>query len=85
LPLSSQLVGEAPPIDGTSVAFFGAGSGGQHGIYVLSRGPPIKIADAATAIPGGTGNFTSFGDVSLSDTDVALLGVGVPANRAFTT
>ncbi len=39
-------------------------------------GNPVKIADTATAIPGGTGNFTSFGDVSISATDVAFLGFG---------
>jgi sugar lactone lactonase YvrE len=72
----------APAIDGTSVAFFGAGSGGQQGIYVsipadpLIPGNPIKIADTSTAIPGGTGNFTGFGAVSLSATDVAFLGLG---------
>ena len=49
-----------PSIDGSNVAFFGAGSGGQQGIYVSLNGPPIRIADAATAIPGGSGNFTSF-------------------------
>lgn len=42
-------------------SFRGAGAGGQQGIYrVLSNGPPIKVADLNTAIPGGTGNFTSF-------------------------
>jgi len=69
----------APAIDGARVAFFGAGSAGQQGIYVSDSaipGNPVKIANAATAIPGGTGNFTSFGDVSLSATDVAFLGYG---------
>jgi hypothetical protein len=66
----------APAIDGTSVAFFGAGSGGQQGIYVSLQGPPIKVADTATTIPGGTGLFTSFADVSLSDTDIAFLAFG---------
>jgi hypothetical protein len=65
-----------PAINGTSVAFFGAGSGGQQGIYELINGPPIKIADTSTAIPGGAGNFTSFSDVSLSATDVVFLGLG---------
>jgi sugar lactone lactonase YvrE len=71
-----------PAIDGTSVAFFGAGSGGQQGIYVsipsdpVIPGNPIRIADTSTAIPGGAGNFTSFGDVSMSATDVAFLGLG---------
>ena len=79
--ISPSFLGVGPPIspalDGTRVAFFGAGSSGQQGIYVSSAGPPIRIADTATAIPGGTGNFMSFGDVSLSDTDVAFLGAGI--------
>src|SRR4029079_5529191 len=57
-------------------------SGSQQGIYVsipvdpIIPGNPIKIADTSTAIPGGTGNFTSFGAVSLSAPDVAVLGFG---------
>jgi hypothetical protein len=69
----------APAIDGTRVAFFGAGSAGQQGIYVSDSaipGNPVKIANAATVIPGGIGNFTGFGDVSISATDVAFLGFG---------
>jgi hypothetical protein len=56
-----------PAIDGTRVAFLGTGSGGQQGIYVsipsdpIIPGNPVKIADTATAIPGGAGNFTGFG------------------------
>jgi hypothetical protein len=79
----------APAIDGTSVAFFGAGSGGQQGIYVLHPGDPtfpvdpFKIADTSTAIPGGTGNFTSFGAVSISATDVAFLGVGASGQQGI--
>lgn len=65
-----------PAIDGASVAFFGAGSGGQQGVYVMQHGPPIRVADTQTAIPGGIGSFTSFGAVSVSETDVAFLGVG---------
>src|SRR6185369_8265464 len=51
-----------PNISGSSVAFFGAGSGGQQGIYVsIPQDPiipvdPTRIADTSTAIPGGTGN-----------------------------
>jgi hypothetical protein len=72
----------APAIDGTRVAFFGAGSGGQQGIYVsipqdpVVPGNPVRIADTSTAIPGGTGTFTGFRNVSISATDVAFLGLG---------
>ena len=73
----------APAISGTSVAFFGAGSGGQQGIYAIQSGPLLKIADTGTAIPGGTGDFTSFGDVSLSDSDVAFLGFGASGQEGI--
>jgi hypothetical protein len=73
----------APAIDGTRVAFFGAGSGGQQGIYVSQTGPPIKIADTATGIPGGTGSFTGFGAVSISATDVAFLGLGANGQQGI--
>jgi len=49
-------VAPSPVISGNNVAFFGAGSGGQQGIYVLDyvaqAGPPIKIADTATRHSG---------------------------------
>ena len=50
-----------PSLSGDNVAFLGNGSGGQQGLYRAAlNGPPIRIADTATPIPGGTGNFTSF-------------------------
>jgi hypothetical protein len=79
----------APAIDGTKVAFFGAGSGGQQGIYVsLPQDPsipgnPVEVADKSTAIPSGTGNFTGFGDVSISATDVAFLGNGANGQQGI--
>ena len=72
-----------PAIDGSNVAFFGAGSGGQQGIYESVGGVASRIADTATAIPGGTGLFTSFGDVSLSSTDVAFLGFGASGQEGI--
>ena len=54
--------GNHPAISAGNLAFFGAGSGGQQGVYrAHPEGPPIKVADLNTAIPGGTGNFTGFG------------------------
>jgi len=70
----------APAIGSTSVAFFGAGSGGQQGIYgasVTTQDPPIKVADTATAIPGGSGNFTAFpAGPSISGNHAAFAGSG---------
>ncbi len=68
-----------PAISGDRLAFVGSGSAGQQGIYGASAaaiGPPNKIADTTTTIPGGSGNFASFGAVSVSATDVAFLGHG---------
>jgi hypothetical protein len=58
-----------PCISFGTVAFFGAGAG-QQGIYMIPPGPPgspqsppgppTRVADLNSAIPGGTGNFTSF-------------------------
>jgi hypothetical protein len=51
----------SPCISGNNVAFMASGLGGQQGIYVaFPPGPPSRIADLNTAIPGGEGNFTSF-------------------------
>ena len=68
-----------PAISGDRLAFVGSGSGGQQGIYgasVAVVGPPYKVADTTTPIPGGSGNFASFGAVSVSATDLAFLGHG---------
>jgi hypothetical protein len=85
----------APAIDGARVAFFGSGGGGQQGIYVSHPGDPynpgdpyvpgnpVRIADTATAIPGGTGNFTGFRNVSISATDVAFLGLGAGGQQGI--
>ncbi|HEY2251608.1 MAG TPA: PEP-CTERM sorting domain-containing protein, partial [Planctomycetaceae bacterium] len=72
-----------PCINGDTVAFYGAGSGGQQGIYrATSVGSPIKVADLNTAIPSGTGNFTGFSisgiptDPCVSGDTVAFVGMG---------
>jgi hypothetical protein len=66
-------------MSGDRLAFVGSGSGGQQGIYGVSVaviGPPFKVADTATAIPSGNGNFASFSAVSVSATDLAFLASG---------
>lgn len=45
---------------GKTVAALGFGDSGQQGIYAFSCAAPTRVADLSTAIPGGTGNFTSF-------------------------
>jgi hypothetical protein len=51
--------GVTPAINGADVAFFAA-SPGRTGIYISSGGSLSRIADTTVAVPGGTGNFTSF-------------------------
>ena len=58
-----------------------------HNLKMLVHGTaipiPLRVADGTTAIPGGTGNFTSFGNVSLSATDVAFLGLGANGQQGI--
>jgi PEP-CTERM motif len=48
----------APSLDNGNVAFWGAGTGQQQGIYTNVGGILNVVADRNTAIPGGTGSFT---------------------------
>jgi hypothetical protein len=78
-----------------NVAFVGMGPGGQQGIYDEDipicppnlpvhpplPGPIITVADTNTAIPQGTGNFTSFGGVACGGPyGISLAFVGLGAN-----
>src|SRR5205823_4255509 len=48
-------------ISGGNVVFVGSGASGQQGVYKFTPGDPVlPVADTHTAIPGGSGNFTSF-------------------------
>src|SRR5205823_4943567 len=76
--------------DGTNVAFsFGAGqstTGQVAGVYrVLLPSDPIKVADTNTAIPGGTGNFLSFGFVAIDRGVVVFEGFGSNAQAGLYT
>jgi hypothetical protein len=57
---TDPLIPSDPTISGDNVVFYGAGSGGQRGIYVLINSLRLRVADTSTAIPGGSGNFTGF-------------------------
>jgi hypothetical protein len=65
-------------VSGTTVLFKGSGSGGQQGIYSgpTGGGPLNRVADLNTAIPNGTGNFTSLGSPSVSGSLAAFIGGG---------
>lgn len=78
----------------TSLAFVGGGvtpSGPSKGVYFdagVPSPPPIKIADFATTIPGGAGNFTDFGAVAF-DPDgagghvTAFIGLGTGGQQGI--
>lgn len=65
-----------PWISFGNVAFFGAGSAGQAGIYLLPPGPPTRIADQNTVIPGAASDtFTMFqSNPSISGNNVVFAG-----------
>ncbi|HEV8544123.1 MAG TPA: choice-of-anchor R domain-containing protein, partial [Verrucomicrobiae bacterium] len=78
----------APAMQGDRLAFVGSGSASQQGIYTIGvsappQAGPARLADSSTAIPGGTGNFASFGAVSISDTDVAFLANGANGQQGI--
>jgi hypothetical protein len=79
---SDQAIPGDPTMSADRLAFVGSGSGGQQGVYTVAGtsttqiGAPTRVADIATAIPGGSGNFSSFDAVSVNATDTAFLGHG---------
>ncbi len=80
----------APSLSGNNLVFYGAGSGGQQGIYLATRGgltAPSRIADLATPIPGGTGNFLSFGTeagiIIVSGKNAVFAGTGAGGQRGI--
>jgi hypothetical protein len=63
-------------IEAGRLAFRGNGNNSQAGIYAYASGSLIKIADTNSAIPGGTGTFTSFGTAYVDGTSYAFIGPG---------
>ena len=73
-----------PSLSGTEVAFIGRGSSSQRGVYLSSGGVVSAVADKNTAIPSGTGNFTSFeNEVSLDNGNIAFVGSGSSSQRGL--
>jgi len=63
-------------IDGGDVAFIGSGSG-QVGVYTDIGGGGLNlVVDKNTAIPGGTGTFSSLKSPSIDGGDIAFAGSG---------
>jgi len=61
--------------DGQGAAFVGSGDS-QTGVYVWKDGTLSVVADLGTAIPGGSGNFTTYGPASIDAGKVAFEGIG---------
>ena len=72
-----------PVLSGGNVAFLGVGSSGQEGIYLFNGSALSRVADKNTAIPNGTGNFTSFGGPLLSGANVAFFADGSSGQEGF--
>ncbi len=70
--------GPTPSVSGSTVAFVGFDSANRAGVYTgpVGGGALARVADATTAIPGGSGTFTGFGAVDVSGSVVAFVGSG---------
>lgn len=70
-------------INGDTVTFKAAGRGMQVGIYFFDGTTLGRVADAGTAIPGGTGTFDDFGYPALGNGRVAFLGLAGGAQQGI--
>ncbi len=70
-------------LDGGRLAFRGTGASSQSGIYAYAGGSLTRIADTATAIPGGTGNFTAFTTGYVDGTNYAFIGSGSASQQGL--
>ncbi len=61
------------------LAFIGGAGGNREGVYKLVGGQSVLVADAGTAVPGGTGTFlTNFIDVASEGSQVVFSsGLGI--------
>ena len=75
----TNLFGAA--IEGNNVVFGGAGSDGQKGIYNSNGGILSTIANQNTAVPGGTGTFSSFYAPVIDSGDVVFAGISSPEKQ----
>jgi hypothetical protein len=73
-------------VSGTRMAFRGAGSNGQNGIYVgtVGGGPLVRVADTNTPTPEGSGNFSNFlSSMTFSGNSVDFQGVDGNGKRGI--
>ncbi len=70
-------------ISGDRVAFVGAGSGGQLGLYLDDGSSLGVVADTTTTVPGGSATFTSFGTPALSGSALVFVGFDSGGSQAL--
>ena len=71
--------------DERAVSFIGQGVD-QAGVYTRIPVEPVRpVANLATAIPGGTGNFTAFSDLAISNGQVSFIGQGAGQVGVYTS
>jgi hypothetical protein len=74
-----------PGVSGSNVAFNAVTSGGQSGVFASLGGTITTVATTATAVPGGSGNFTSFGFTpNIDGSQVAFYGVSSGRTGVYT-
>ncbi|HEY1380113.1 MAG TPA: PEP-CTERM sorting domain-containing protein [Gemmataceae bacterium] len=72
--------------DGGSAVFVGTGGTASPGVFTSNGTTTTRFADANTAIPGGTGNFTGFSPFpSLSSGTAAFSGSGASSQQGVYT
>lgn len=70
----------APAVSGSLSAFLALGTSGQQGVYSCDRATPVDpcvpIANLSTLIPGGSGTFTGFSNISTTGRFTSFIGSG---------
>jgi hypothetical protein len=74
---------QSPALSESRSAFLGLGDAGTFGVYnrVIASDSgmplnPVTVADLTTAIPGGTGTFTSFTQLAVAGTRTSFIAAG---------
>jgi hypothetical protein len=86
--ISTSGFGGPPSLTGGTVAFTATTTTASQGVYTAAGGVYATVANTATAVPGGAGNFNSFNALSVgqSASGVAFLaGAASPTLGVYTT
>jgi hypothetical protein len=72
-----------PSLDAGDVAFWALDDNSGEGIYTDAGGTLRVVANESTPIPGGTGDFTQFGEPSIDGGSIVFGGVGSGTQRGI--